>query len=321
MASLYASDEREPNCRPEEREKEGNRCAWAQLIIANIAAAQVEKVPVNPRVLPGEPLVFELALANLTSLPVEWFDAVDILPREGEPRSPETSLSDTVDRISVTIAPGGAPLYVWASAIDPDTLDTMGNSPHDGLLDPVAAWGAPGGGLGSPRWPCLLSAVNNGTCTEIPTHSDISALRFWGPDPSPSRAGTASTSFLPPDLVPRRLLLEIHVPGTVPGDLAHNAWGGRFEGLPLPVFDKRYRASASARYTDAHGHANADEYPHTRSSDRHSNHHSFTDRYTHTYDNAEPNADAHLYDLLADVGEHSLRQAGGRRGLGGRCFE
>ena len=27
------------------------------------------------------------------------------------------------------------------------------------------------------------------------------------------------------------------MPGSQPGDLLHNAWGGRFESLPLPVFD------------------------------------------------------------------------------------
>jgi uncharacterized protein YegL len=237
MAALWAGNDRVPRCRTGERERATGHCAWAQVIVANVAAAQVEKAPVLPWILPGEPMAFRLALANLTDWPVEWFDAVDILPRAGEPRVPESQLTGGLRDVRVTIQSGGAPIAVYASATDPDDLDTKAGSPRDGLVDPVAAWGGPGAGLDGPDWPCYLVDVGRARCPEIASRADVTALRFWGADPAPGRASRPSESFLPPARPPRYIDLVLEVPGAVPGDLAHNAWGGRFESLPLPVFD------------------------------------------------------------------------------------
>ncbi|MEO8082964.1 MAG: vWA domain-containing protein [Ardenticatenales bacterium] len=237
MAGLWASNDRAPNCRPGFRELEGGRCAWAQVIIANIAAAQVEKVPRSPLVLPGEPMVYRLSLANLTDRPVEWFDAVDILPRVGEPRQPPTRLTGGIQEVKAGAVAGGMPIEVWASATDPAALDTLGGSPRDGLVDPVAAWGGPGTGLGAADWPCRLADVGGNRCGAIPSKAGVTALRFWGPDPRPGKSGGLSDSFLPASGPPRDIELTLLVPGSQVGDIVHNAWGGRFESLPLPVFD------------------------------------------------------------------------------------
>jgi hypothetical protein len=235
-AAISAARDRGPDCRPGFREIEGGRCAWAQVIVANIAAAQVEKVPRLPVLLPGEPMVYRLALANMTSRPVEWFDAVDLLPRAGEPRSPETRITGGIADLRATVLPGGAPIEIWASATDPDLMDTIGGAPLDGLVDPVAAWGGPGAGLGGADWPCRLAEVGT-RCAAIPSTARVTALRIWGPDPQARRTGGPADSFLPENAPPRWIDITLHVPGSVPGDLAHNAWGGRFESLPLPVFD------------------------------------------------------------------------------------
>ncbi|MBK6768048.1 MAG: VWA domain-containing protein [Ardenticatenales bacterium] len=238
MAGISARNDRPPDCRPGFRDLEGGRCAWAQVIIANIAAAQVEKVPSRLLVLPGEPLVYRLSLANLTDRPVEWFDAVDILPRAGEPRTPGTRITGGIVDVRVTVPAGGAPIDVWASAGDPETLDVAGGGERDGLVDPVAAWGAPGAGLNGPDWPCRLADVGNRTrCAAIPNRADVTAVRLWGPDPRPSASTTLLDSFLPAGGPPRHIELTLHVPGSQVGDVANNAWGGRFESLPLPVFD------------------------------------------------------------------------------------
>lgn len=239
MAALWAGNDRPPDCRPGLREAEGGRCAWAQVIVANIAAAQVEKLPRLPLVLPGEPFVYRLALANLTSRPVEWFDAVDLLPRAdgGEPREPPSRIDGGIQGLSAQVLPGGAPLEVWASAKDPEQLDVLGGTPRDGLVDPVAAWGAPGAGLGGPDWPCRLAEVGGSRCPAIGAQAAVTALRFWGPDPKPSRTGGSGDSFLPAGSPPRYIDLSLRAPGSQVGNLAHNAWGGRFESLPLPVFD------------------------------------------------------------------------------------
>ncbi len=237
QAGIWASNDRPPNCRPGARELEGGRCAWAQVIIANIAAAQVEKVPRSPLVLPGEPMVYRLSLANLTDRPVEWFDAVDLLPREGEPRTPPTRLRGGIGGVRVRLPAGGPPIEVWASAADPEALDVAGGGLRDGLVDPVAAWGAPGAGLGGPEWPCRLTDVAGARCSAIAAASAVTAIRLWGADPRPGRSGGLSDSFLPAGGAPRDIELTLDVPGSAVGDLSHNAWGGRFESLPLPVFD------------------------------------------------------------------------------------
>lgn len=236
QAGVWASNDRPPDCRPGARELEGGRCAWAQVIIANIAAAQVEKVPKSPLVLPGEPMVYRLALANLTDRPVEWFDAVDLLPRAGEPRTPPSRLTGGIAAVGARVPGGGAPIEVWASATDPEALDVAGGGLRDGLVDPVAAWGAPGAGLGGPDWPCRLADVGGGRCGAIAA-AGVTAVRIWGADPRPSRTGGLSDSFLPAGGAPRDIELTLDVPRSAVGDLSHNAWGGRFESLPLPVFD------------------------------------------------------------------------------------
>lgn len=236
-AGLFAQRDGAPDCGPAHRDREGGRCAWAQVIVANIAAAQVEKVPRVPVVLPGEPMVYRLALANLTDRPVEWFDAVDILPRPGEPRRPVTRVAGGIAGVGAVVLPGGAPLEVWASAADPDALDTVGGSPRDGLVDPVAVWGGPGAGIGGPEWPCKLADVGGTRCGAIRARGLVTAIRLWGPDPQPRRSGGPADSFLPAGAPPRWVDVTLDVPGSVPDDLAHNAWGGRFESLPLPVFD------------------------------------------------------------------------------------
>jgi len=215
-------------------------CAWAQVIVANAAAAQVEKQPRPAVVASGEDMEYRLGLANLATRPAEWFDAVDILPRPGEPRDPESRIGGGIQDISVEPDGSWRPIEVWASAADPDALDTAGGGVRDGLVDPVAAWGGGhegGVGLGGRDWPCRLADVGSARCREIGSAGDVTALRLWGPDPQPGRTGTAVDSFLPMDGPPRFVDITLGVPGSRPGDVAHNAWGGRFEGLPLPVFD------------------------------------------------------------------------------------
>ncbi len=218
-------------------------CAWAQVIVANAAAAQVEKVSLPAVVSPGERMSYRLGLANLSRKPAEWFDAVDLLPRPGEPRSPESRITGGIERILAVTDPYWpywSPIEVWASAIDPAALDTAAGGVRDGLVDPVTAWGGGvdgGAELGGVTWPCLLADVGSPRCVGIASADAVTALRFWGPDPAPAKSGSGSESFLPVDGNPRFIDITLQVPGSQPGDIANNAWGGRFEGLPLPVFD------------------------------------------------------------------------------------
>jgi len=215
-------------------------CAWSKVIVANTAAAHVEKQARPAVVAPGEDMVYRLGLANLASRPVEWFDAVDLLPRPGEPRDPSSRLGSDIEGIIARVDGAWPPLEVWASAADPDALDTAGGGARDGMVDPVAAWGGGvegGVGLGIKDWPCLLVDVAVASCSRIRSIDEVTALRFWGPDPVPDSTGSPNDSFLPVDSPARFIDITLRVPDSQPGDIAHNAWGGRFEGLPLPVFD------------------------------------------------------------------------------------
>ena len=260
QAGIWSREMGRPDCRPAHRNRFKGRCAWAQIIVANIAAAQVEKRPLLPLVLPGEDLVYHLALASLTALPVEHFDAVDLLPRIGEPRDPESQFSSGFDQISArilpSVLPNAAPIAVWASAQDPETLDTKAGGLRDGLIDPVETWGSAGAGLGSSDWPCLLRDVGSSRrCPQIDAMHKVTALRIWGADPDPLRSGGPRQSFLPPGHPPREIELRLSVPNSKVGDLYHNAWGGRFESLPLPVFDGaiiRVRPPDTATPTPSH---------------------------------------------------------------------
>ena len=212
-------------------------CVWAQILVSNTAMAQVEKIAPKPWIDPGEPFSYTLGLASLDTRAVEWFDAVDLLPRPGEPRSPETRLAGEITEIIADTGPGWHAIEVWASATSPEVLDTRGGAVRDGLVDPVSAWGGGGAGLGGEDWPCRLDEVGTARCREIRRHAEVTALRFWGPDPEPDATGGVLESFLPAGSPPRHIRIVLDVPQSRPGDLAHNAWGGRFEGLPLPVFD------------------------------------------------------------------------------------
>lgn len=213
------------------------RCAITMITVVNTSRAAVEKTAERADMRPGEPARFRLQLANLTRRPIEWVDAVDLLPWNGDPRQPPSRLSSPWESITVTVGSGAAPIEVWASAMEPAWLDAAGGSEVDGVMDPLAVYGSPGGGLRGADWPCPLADVGSAACPDIVSIADITALRFWAPDPDPRDTGSSMTSVLPSDEAPRVLDLWLTPRDAVYDDVFHNAWGGRFEGLLLPAFD------------------------------------------------------------------------------------
>lgn len=212
------------------------RCAAAVVQVVNRSLAAVDKRAAREVVRVGEPVTFQLRVANLMPRDIEWFDAVDILPWPGDARQPPSDLDGPWRAITVTVSPGAVDVAVWASAAPPEALDVAGGGLADAMLDPVAAYGGPGAGLGGPDWPCLLADVGTSACTAIGAAADVTALRFWSPDPDPARSGSAATSSLPIGAPPRAVTVVLDAAGARPGDVLSNAWGGRFDGLELPAF-------------------------------------------------------------------------------------
>jgi hypothetical protein len=213
------------------------RCQSVSVTVANVALAGVEKIAVRETIAVDEPARFRLIAANLTSESVEWLDAVDILPWEGDPREPASHRTAPWRSITTTVVSSVAPVQVWASPADPAALDQRDGGTMDGVVDPVAAYGGPGAGLGGPDWPCLLGDVGTPACGDISAFGDVTALRLWGPDPDPADGGRPESSFMPPDSGPAIIDVWLHPERGVPGAVMHNAWGGRLEGLELPAFD------------------------------------------------------------------------------------
>ena len=213
------------------------RCADAEVQVANTSRAAIEKVAITHEVPPDASLRYRLRTANLTLDPIEWLDAVDILPWPGDGREPRTRFGGTWTSITVSLGSETPPLQVWASATAPGALDVAGGSLPDGVIDPVRGWGAPGAGLGGDDWPCLLDDVGLASCSEIVGAADVTALRLWAPDPDPDAAGTMETSRIPSRSATQEVDVYLAFDGALPGDLFHNAWGGRFEGMVLPVFE------------------------------------------------------------------------------------
>jgi len=225
------------------------RCAAVPVVVANRSMAAVDKRAAPAVMASGHPVTFQLRAANLTSDPIEWFDAVDILPWVGDGRTPPSDFDGRWNAITVTVSPGPAGVAVWASAADPSALDRAGGSLPDGMLDPVAAYGDAGAGLGTPDWPCLLEAVGTTACAPIGAVADVTALRFWAPDPDTARTGDAASAFLPLNAPPRTIAVALQPDGARQGDVYANNWGGRFEGLVLPVF---HGAAARVRVDPAY---------------------------------------------------------------------
>lgn len=225
------------------------RCAAATVRVRNRSMAAVDKRAAPAEVASGHPVTFQLRVANLTSDPIEWLDAIDILPWVGDARTPPSDFDARWGAITVTVAPGPADVDVWASSTDPETLDRAGGSLQDGMMDPVAAYGDAGAGLGAVDWPCRLEAVGTPACEAIGSVADVTALRFWAPDPDPARTGDAASAFLPRNVPPRAITVVLRPEAARPGDVFANVWGGRFEGLVLPVF---HQAVAQVRVPPAY---------------------------------------------------------------------
>lgn len=208
----------------------------AEVSVRSSARAAVDKLTLTPMINAGDDIQFELSYANLSSTVVEYTDWVDIFPFNGDYNG--TNYHGTFEFAGVTgpVAKPGAtgtpnPVQIWLSAVPGSVLDPKDGF-TDGFLNPVTAYGGFFNGLGGADWPCQIAAAGTGGC---PALSAVTAIRIVGPDPNTGGSG-AGASFLSANEGQFALTLTFNTSGNQKGDQYKNKWGGRFEGLPLPVW-------------------------------------------------------------------------------------
>ncbi len=207
----------------------------AEVGIRSSSKAGVDKLSLTPLIDAGDDIEFQLSYANLSSENVEYTDWVDIFPFNGDYNG--TSYNGTFTFAGITAPyslPGATgtpnPVQIWLSATPGATLDPKDGF-TDGFLNPVTAYGSFFGGLGGPDWPCQIANAGVGPC---PALSAVTAIRIVGTDPNGGSG--PGNDFLAANEGQFGLTMTFNTSGNQKGDTYNNTWGGRFEGLPLPVW-------------------------------------------------------------------------------------
>ena len=208
----------------------------AEVGIRSSAKAGVDKLTLTPIIDAGDDIQFQLSYANLSSDNVEYTDWVDIFPFNGDFNGTNYHGTFTFAGVSGPVALPGAtgtpnPVQFWLSDVPGATLDPQDGF-VDGFLNPVAAYGSFFAGTGpGTDWPCQIADAGVGAC---PALSAVTAIRIIGTDPN---GGTGpGNDFLAANEGQHALTLTFNTSGNQKGDAYNNKWGGRFEGLPLPVW-------------------------------------------------------------------------------------
>ena len=216
------------------------KCATDGIVVASPGAAAVTKESNEDLVDMGDTISYTVGYGNISPNPIEIMDVIDIFPFNNDANG--SIVNDALTIVSASDPDGGNPVEIWASNIAPATLDTRGGSLPNATLEPVLAYGALGNELGADGngdavvdWPCLLADVAGGTCAEIDSLEEVTALRFFGDDPNPNAAGSGD-SFLDAGEGPYFMTLVFDTSNASPSDEFTNCFGGNFESLQLSVF-------------------------------------------------------------------------------------
>ncbi|MEZ4518084.1 MAG: SdrD B-like domain-containing protein [Chloroflexota bacterium] len=208
----------------------------ANISIRSSSYAIVDKTTEVPVIGANESVAWDLSYGNLTSDNIEYTDWVDIFPYNGDPIGSSfngdlilTSVTGPVPGVNANGTPN--PVGIWISDVDGTTLDNRDGS-LDGYLEPVVAYGSYSGGLSGADWPCQIADAGTTGC---PALANVTAIRIIGLDPDTNASG-ADFSFLAASEGPFVITLNFDTNGNQKGDMYHNKWGGRFEGIPLPVW-------------------------------------------------------------------------------------
>ncbi len=203
------------------------RRANAAVDVVALSSAVISKTSTTPYIVPGQDTVYTLRFGNPGPDDLEWMDAIDILPYDGDTRG-SIITADTFLLADVTTAVPG--IETWVSDTDPATLSALDGF-HDDVLWPAdPSVTAPG----TPQWPCTFADAQAAT-PGCPALTDVTALRFIGSDPNPAASGPGD-SFVAAGEGPFDITITYNTTvDALPGDTYPNSWMAVFEGLSLPV--------------------------------------------------------------------------------------
>ncbi len=203
------------------------RRANASIDVVALSSAVISKTSTTPYIVPGQDTVYSLRFGNPGPDDLEWMDAIDILPYDGDTRG-SIITADTFTLADVTAAV--ANVETWVSDTDPATLSALDGF-HDDVLWPAdPAVTAPG----TAQWPCTFADAQAGA-PGCPALADVTALRFIGSDPNPGASGPGD-SFVAAGEGPFDITITYNTTvDALPGDTYPNSWMAVFEGLSLPV--------------------------------------------------------------------------------------
>ena len=177
----------------------------------------------NDFVIPVEGTAsYSMLVRNNTATVLNHLDVIDVLPYDGDGRTPASVFGGGYRGIDVSGLPAGVTAHVTSLA--PATLD-LADGADDGYSDPLV----PGNPLyvapGNAAWACTLAAAVAGTAG-CPAIADVTAVRFSGDRPG-----------LLPALTTLSLNIDLATEGNDGGDVYTNRYTARVEAsqLALPV--------------------------------------------------------------------------------------
>jgi len=183
------------------------RTAERSVRIVNASGIGIEKKAVEPVVVVGDRLEWDLTYANTASIAIPGVDLIDVLPYDGGTGSSFHGGAGLAAPVGVDAGAGERVRYTTAS---PAAIE----------VDPAAASNQPGGAT---KW-CEAAAFATAGCPDDLAH--VTAVRIV-------RTGSVGVG----DSVVHRVAMQ--APGAIDGDTFTNRFGLRAPGLALPVQSNR----------------------------------------------------------------------------------
>ena len=188
---------------PDDASAASQRTASVTVVIANPGVFAIAKSVITPNLSVGEDIVYHLTYSNLSGIAIPGTDMIDILPWNGDTRTPRTNFHGTVSLKSVVVSNGETLQFTKATSASIN-------------IDPAHASNQSGGAT---VWCSSYSA--GGSCPA--SLAEVTAIRVM-------------TGNLPGGVAGRNIVVRLMTSGNLGADTYSNNFGGRAQGLSLPVF-------------------------------------------------------------------------------------
>jgi uncharacterized repeat protein (TIGR01451 family) len=187
------------------------RTASVTVVISNPGVFAISKTVNTPSLNVNDDIIYTLTYSNLSGVAIPATDMIDVLPWNADTRTPQTNFHGTVSLKTVVASNGETLQYTKA-------LSSSIN------IDPEHASNQSGG----TTW--CSSYTTGGSCPA--SLAEVTAIR-------------ATTGNLPGGTAGRNIVVTLMTAGNLGGDTYSNNFGGRAQGLPLPVFSNTVSAAVT----------------------------------------------------------------------------